>query len=201
MSDIVFGAGSLAAGALLPASARSLIVRSAGLPEGALEADADRWLQDDIPVLVRGEARIIPLAWWGEPGRGYNPYAEPKQIDAFASRVQGAGLHQAGPWTLMDLTAAQPDSIGSYVQSLRAAGASKADAWVYPGDVGVVLVWAGTEEDGNRSLALHLTPVSWVFARGAGGPVPGIDVQWSWHDVIELYAARADLTSRNISGD
>ncbi|MFS2242738.1 hypothetical protein [Microbacterium sp. OR16] len=50
----------------------------------------------------------------------------------------------------------------------------------------MALVWAGSEAEGTRSLALHLVPADWVLDRLAGGPVDAIDVSWSWADVIEL---------------
>lgn len=184
-----FAPTSLQMGALLPADARDLIVRAQALPPGASDATDDAWLAPNVLVLVRGQAKIIPLAWWGAPDHGYNPYAEPAQITSFASHVQGAALHRAGPWSEMDLAADSDDSIGSYRAALRDAEVTRADCWAYSDSQGVVMVWAGSEAAGTRSLALHLVPASWVLGRLAGDPVDAIDVRWSWADVIELARA------------
>lgn len=181
-----FAPEALDVGAILPAEGRDAIIRSAGLPTGALEAEQDGWLTPEIPVLVRGAVKILPVAWRGDPASGYNPYAEPQQITTFASHVQGAGTHRAGPWTLLDLDERRDDSIGSYAEALKAAGATRVDCWVYSDALGLSLVWAGEEQLGTKSLAIHLVPASWVFERGAGEAVTGIDVSWSWADVIDL---------------
>lgn len=186
-----FGTSALEQGALLPADARDLIVRSQAVPPGATDAAGDGWLATNVPVLVRGQARIIPLAWWGAADHGYNPYAEPAQITSFASHVQGAALHRAGPWSEMDLSADSDDSIGSYRAALRDAGATRADCWAYSDSLGVALVWAGSEAEGTRSLGLHLVPAGWVLSRLVGDPVDDVDVGWSWADVIALAGAGA----------
>lgn len=156
-------------------------------PRAPLEMEQDGWLSPGIPVLVRGVVKILPLAWRGDPASGYNPYAEPQQITTFASRVQGTGVHRAGPWTRLDLDERRDDSIGSYADALKAAGATRVDCWVYSDTLGLSLVWAGEEQVGTKSLAIHLVPASWVFERGASEAVTGIDVSWSWADVIELH--------------
>lgn len=115
----VFGPESLTRGALLPGAARDLMISSFALPPGVLDATADGWVSPEVPVLVREPARILPLAWWGAPGRG-----------------------------------------------------------------------AGDEVVGTRSLAAHIVPESWVFEPAARGPVAGIDVRWSWADVVELHRSR-----------
>lgn len=181
-----FNSSTLQLGALLPADARDTIVRAQALPAGVLDAKDDGWLQPNLPVLIRGEVKIIPLAWWGAPNHGYNPYAEPAQIRSFASHVQGAALHRAGPWSELDLAADSDDSIGSYRAALRDAGATRADCWAYSDSLGVVMVWSGSEAEGTRSLALHIVPANWVLDRLASDAVDGIDVRWSWADVIEL---------------
>lgn len=186
-----FAPETVSTGAMLSTNARDAVVRSEGLPEGILEVADSGWLTPDLPVLVRGAAKILPLAWRGDPGSGYNPYAEPKQIASFASRVQGACAHRAGPWTLLDLKTRRDDSIGSYTRALAAAGATRVDAWVFVEQgVGAALVWAGDEQAGTSSVSLHVVPPSWVHERGAEGAVEGIDVRWSWADVVDLAGRR-----------
>ncbi|WP_309066647.1 hypothetical protein [Microbacterium sp.] len=199
-STAAFGPASLVSGAILPARGRDLMLDCGGLPPGATEASGDGWLAPDVPVLVRGDVRILPLAWRGDPSSGYNPYAEPGQLKAFASRMQDAGMHRAGPWAVMDLSERRADSIGSYTEALRSSGATKANRWVFPEGVGVALVWAGDEAAGDWSLAVHVVPASWVSERLVAGPVEGIDVTWSWADVIRLDAARADADASAAAG-
>lgn len=183
-----FGHASLTAGAILPYEGRELLRQPEGLPQGALDAQTDGWLSPDVPILVRGAARIIPLAWLGDPhaeGSG----ATAAEIAAFASKMQSAGMYWAGNWRVLALADRRADSIGSYTGALRAAGATRVDCWTYSEDFGLALVWAGAEDEGTMSLALHVVPVAWVSERFVAKPVRGIDVRWSWKDVIALRAA------------
>lgn len=185
-----FGPASFADGGLLPYEGRTLMQGADGLPPAVLDAEEDGWLSPNNPILVRGLAKILPLAWRGDPHRGYNPYAEPGQIAAFASRMQSAGLHWAGNWRVLDLADRRNDNIGSYTAALRVAGATGVDCWTYSETVGLALVWAGVEDEGTMSLALHVVPASWVSERRVKKAVWDIDVRWSWAEVIALYAAR-----------
>ncbi len=188
MSDsAAFGPASLERGALVPAAGRDLMIRSFLLPPGVLDMKDDGWLTPEIPILVRGEVRIIPVAWVGSPDRAFNPDADTNAIKDFARHLLDTGMYHDGPWEQIDLSAEPVDSIGSYAAALRTSGATKADRFVYVEDhLGVVVVWAGDEGAGNRSVAVHIVPESWVFERSAGGPVEGIDVSWSWAKVIDL---------------
>ncbi len=184
-----FGPASLSAGALLPFEGRTLMRRPEGLPEGALDANKDGWLSPENPILLRGEARILPLAWNGD-GSGVTA----EEIAAFASQMHAAGMYWAGNWRHLDLDDHRADSIGSYTAALRAARATRVDCWTYSEAVGIALVWAGSEDDGTASLAMHVIPVSWVSEPRVAKAVRGIDVRWSWADVIALYAARSRTT-------
>lgn len=186
-----FSSASLRSGAILPFEGRSLLMRGDGLPAAALEAERDGWLGPETPILVRGAARILPLAWRGDPRSGDTPHAEPGAIAQLDHRMQSAGMYWAGPWRVLDLGEARSDSIGSYTAALLAAGAVRVDCWTYSETVGLALVRAGMEDEGTRSLALQLVPVSWVSERRAGKAVRGIDVRWSWAEVIALHAARS----------
>lgn len=187
----VFGPESLTRGALLPATGRDLMISSCALPPGILDATADGWVSPEIPILVRGQARILPLAWWGAPDRGYNPYAEPSDITRFSRRVLDSCMYAAGPWMSIDLSSDAGDSMGSYAAALRASGVTQADRFVYVQDhLGGVVVRAGDEAAGTRSLAVHVVPEGWVFEPAARGPAAGIDVRWSWADVIDLHRSR-----------
>ena len=181
-----FGPSSVTEGALLPFEGRSLMTDAGGLPPAALEAQGDGWLSPENPVLVRGEATILPLAWRGRPdGAG----VDPEEISTFASQMQNAGMYWAGSWRVLPLDDTRSDSIGSYTAALREAGATQVDCWTYSETTGLALVTAGDEDAGTLSLALHVVPVSWVSERWIGKPVRGIDVRWSWDDVVALRSA------------
>ena len=191
-----FGPHSVSAGALLPYEGRTFITRSDRLPSAALDAEEDGWLSPNNPVLVRGLARILPLAWRGEPQAGHGSGVSPEEIAAMASQMQSFGSHWAGPWRVLDLADDRSDSIGLYTAALLAGGATRVDCWTYSKSVGLALVWAGAEDEGTMSLALHVVPVSWVSERPSwvserrSKAVHGIDVRWSWTDVVALYAER-----------
>jgi hypothetical protein len=142
-------------------------------------------------VLVRGRAIILPLAWRGDPTGDGGDGVSSEEIEAFASQMQAAGMQWAGPWRAPDLNGTRRDSIGSYLTALRDAGATRADWWTYTETVGLALVWAGGDEQGTRSLALHVVPASWVSEPRAGKPVEGIDIRWSWAEVSALYSERS----------
>ncbi|WP_200872919.1 hypothetical protein [Microbacterium sp. CH12i] len=178
-----FGPASLTAGSLLPFEGRTLMQGPEGLPSAVLDAEQDGWVSPNNPILVRGLAKILPLAWWGD-GSG----VKPEEIAAFASQMQAAGMQWAGNWRVLDITERRDDSIGSYSGALRAAGATLVDCWTYSQTIGVALVWAGAADDATRSLALHVVPVGWVSERLAKKPLKGIDVRWSWAEVVTLFA-------------
>jgi len=179
-----FGPASLTTGALLPYEGRTLLKRPEGLPAGGLDARADGWVTPDVPVLVRGQVRILPLAWSGTE-------VPTEAIDAFASQMQAAGMHWAGNWRMLSLTEDRTDSIGSYVAALRASGATRVDCWTYTETVGIALVWG--DDDGSTSLAWHIVPVSWVSEPRVGKPVKQrIDIRWSWDEVVALRTAAFD---------
>ncbi len=189
-----FGSESLSAGAMLPFEGRTLMLGPDGLPAGVLEAERDGWISPNNPILVRGSVlvpgsvKILPLAWRGDPRSGSNPGVSSSEIATFASRMQSAGMYWAGPWRVLDLDARSSDSIGSYTAALRSAGATHVDCWTYSEAIGLSLIWAGDEDAGTMSLALHVVPASWVSVARAKKPVPGVDVLWSWADVIALRA-------------
>lgn len=184
MATDPFGADAPRIGAILPTEGRDVIIGSHVFPPGVMEASADGWLAPGVPVLVRGEARILPLAWHGAPGT-YNPYADASQIKSFALHVQGAAVHRAGPWSQMELSATS-GSIGSYAGALRVAAATRVDCWLYSDETAVVMVWAGVEAEGTASLAVHVVPAAWVSERLNAESVEGVDVRWDWTDVVAL---------------
>lgn len=182
---VSFGPGSVVSGALLPYAGRTALRSPDGPPTGALDAAADGWAAPSVPVLVRGAARIVPLAWWG--GSDAVPRGiRREEFDAFAAQLQAAGEQWAGTWRVLDLTEVRTDSMGSYTAALRASEATRADVWIMSEQTGLALVWAGAAEEGTLSLALHIVPSSWVSESCAMKPVRGIDVAWSWSDVVAL---------------
>lgn len=201
-----FGPGTLLTGATLPVDGLQVLRRPDGPPPAALDAVHDGWAAPDVPVLVRGRghrpARILPLAWGGDPlSNRRAPDATPSQIAELASQMQATCMYWAGPWRVLDIEDRRPDSIGSYTAALRTAGATKTWCWTWSEDVGLALVRTDDEDSGPVSLALHIVPRSWVSEQPTWAskrlardwrPVPGIDVRWSWADVIALHAERRD---------
>lgn len=186
-----FAPDAVVRGALLPDEGRALLLTPQGLRAEALAAETDRWLSANNPVLVRGAARILPLAWRGDPSRE-DSSASPEEIAAFASQVTDLGFYLTGGWRSLDeLEQHHGDSLASYAEALRAAGATAARVWTLSETLGMALVWAGSDDAGDASLAVHLVPASWVSERyGGAKPVAGIDVRWTWADVVALADAR-----------
>ncbi|MFT3796926.1 hypothetical protein [Microbacterium sp.] len=191
-----FGPDSVAAGSLLPFEGRTLITRADGLPPAVLDAERDGWLSPENPILVRGQARILPLAWRADPAGGGGTGVSPEEIAAFASAMHSAGMYWAGSGNVPDLDERRSDSLGSYLAALRASGATRVHWWTYSEATGIALVWAGAEAEGTMSLALHVVPAGWVSEPRAGTPVSGIDLRWSWADVVMLFAGRDQAADR-----
>ena len=189
-ATVSFGPASVSEGSILPYEGRAMLLSPHGLPPGALDVRADGWLSPDVPILVRGLARIIPLAWSGDPQSGHGRAVTAEDIAAFASRVQAAGEQWAGIWRVLALEDDRTDSIGSYTAALRQSGATHADCWTYSETVGVALVRAGSDREGTGSLALHIVPAGWVSEPRAGKPVRDVDVSWTWGDVVALFETR-----------
>ena len=177
-------------GALLPSDARDLIVQHHGLLPGATEPTEDGWLAENVPVLVRGEAKVIPLTWRGDVDRGWNPYAD-DDIRTFVSRVRDSIIDAAGPATSVDLTdTSEPvDSTGSYRQALQNSRADRAEWWRFDDGTTVALVWTR----GWPAVALHVVPASWLDESLATDPIPDLDLRWSWKQVVELDNLTIDL--------
>lgn len=196
-----FGPASRIAGGILPYEGRALVRRSEGLWAEALGADEDAWLSPDNPVLVRGQARILPLAWRGDPTSGRADGVTSDEIAELATQMEGSGYFWARSGrTLDELEQHRGDSNASYAAALRAAGVTKATFWTISGTVGIALVWAGSEDAGTESLALHVVPASWISETFVAKAVKGIDVSWSWSDVIDLYSALVGADSPGAPG-
>ncbi|MFS2242737.1 hypothetical protein [Microbacterium sp. OR16] len=185
-------------GALLPSDARDLIVQHHGLPPGATTAAEDGWLAENAPVLVRGEAKIIPLIWLGYPDRGWNPYADDDDMRAFVSRVRASIIDAAGPARSVDLadTLDPIDSTGSYRQALRKSRVDRAEWWALADATAIALVWMR----GFASVAVHVIPATWVDETLSTEPAADIDLWWSWKQVIELDHLLEDWTDRPSTG-
>lgn len=190
---IAFGPASLLEGGLLPFEARSAVMSPQGLHAEALELKQDGWLPPDVPVLVRGAARIVPLAWSGADGSGGESAVSTEEMIAFASQMDGACSYWARHRiSLSQLDEAQMNSVASYAEALRTVGITRGSFWAFSKTIGLALIWAGDEVTGTISLAFHVVPTSWVSELCAEKPARDLDLRWSWADVIELYRTRAD---------
>jgi hypothetical protein len=187
-ANSAFGPASLRDGALLPWQGRVALQAYDGLQQEALEEQEDGWVTPFNPVLVRGAARILPLAWRGDVASGHGTAVVSGEIDELVSQMRDAGLYWGGNWSDLDwLQEAKKNSVASYVSALLDAGATRGNFWGLRGDIALGLIWAGEEAEGTMSLALHVVPTSWAVRRYAEKPVAGIDLRWSWAEVIELY--------------
>ncbi|MGF6823675.1 hypothetical protein M2317_002595 [Microbacterium sp. ZKA21] len=198
--EAAFGPASVVAGAILPYEGRSRVRRADGPWEDALSIAEDGWLPPSVPVLVRGDARILPLAWLGDPQSGSRGVTA-EEIAEFATQMEGSGYYWARSGsTLAELDEHRGDSIASYARALGQAAATKATFWTVSTTVGIGLVRAGDEETGTASLALHIVPASWVSETRATKPVRGIDIGWSWSEVVDLHKARVGDEASGVAG-
>lgn len=182
-------------GAVLPVNGATIVgAVDSWLAARASTADAsDRWLTDTVPLLSRGEARIIPLFW--EPKDSPLNLAERQDLrDRSSNLWKGIGSacrYRYGNQIGIDLP---PDSEpqGDYAAVLARTGARRADWWGVGTSAALVLVVYGDPRPAPKSaLALQVVPFGWVSARRPTPikKMPALDLSWSWSDVVELASA------------
>ncbi|MFS0868095.1 hypothetical protein AB3M83_12280 [Microbacterium sp. 179-B 1A2 NHS] len=142
-------------------------------------------VESPVTVLDRGPLRILPLAAQGGDPRsaGRDPHEERRRMKDLADRVRDAFAQHEGSPIDVELGRHGDDRVAAYAASLRAAGATRATWWEFD-SLGVVLVWAGSETIGDLTLAVHITPVSWVSERQTKPGGGSIDVAWSREELV-----------------
>ncbi|MFT4262160.1 MAG: hypothetical protein QM572_02150 [Nocardioides sp.] len=153
---------------------------------------------DDLPTLVRGEVRIIPLGWLAaSEGDDARP-----RFTALWTEARDAFTARAGWGRSVQLDGEAPGPSG-YAGSLAESGAYRADWWGLgrvPEESAVVLVCA-LDPEGSRSVCLQVVPIDWLRWRPASKrkrptTVPETDLRWTWADVVRLYESREDTTDQ-----
>lgn len=188
-ANSAFGPASLRDGALLPWQGHVALRAYDGLQQEALDVQEDGWVTPFNPILVRGAARILPLAWRGDVASGHGAAVVPGEIDEFVSQMQFTGMHWAGRWADFDWLqkVQKKNTVASYAAALLDSGVTQGNFWDFTQDIGLGLIWAGEEAEGTMSLAFHVVPATWVFEYAREKPVRDLDLRWSWAEVIELY--------------
>lgn len=204
--------GAIETGALISFSGDTLVASGDGIV-AAIESrltsrtasndGRDRWLTDAVPVLARGAAEIVPLAWVPpHQGRGDGrDRTLGDRVDELWSAVRGACWYRHGEQIGIDLP---PDDgrASPYASELVRTGARRADWWEF-GDWAVVLVVYGEPIPAPLSLiAVHVVPVGWVSERRRTPPkkMPTLDLEWSWGDVV-AFARTADADAADNLAD
>lgn len=150
----------------------------------------DRWLMKGVPILSRGDAWVVALTW--EPPLPDADATERRELSARSDElwmaVRSVCSHRYGNQIGVDLSARTGRATG-YAAALLRTGARRADWWA-SGQSAVVLVVYGDSLPAPKSAtALHVVPIGWVSERRPTRKLPRIDVEWSWVDVVALYAA------------
>lgn len=186
-----FAAESIRAGAALPVSGETIVstverrlTRSASVTEGS-----DQWLAEDIPLLSRGGAWIVPLSW--EPPEPADDASEQERVKAAADElwlaVRSSCSHRGGNQIAVDL-AAPSGQRRSYAAELTRTGARRADWWGFGESALVLVVYGEPLPAPKRLMAVHVVPIGWVSDRRPK-EMPPTDLSWSWADVVDLAQA------------
>lgn len=141
----------------------------------------------DLPVIVRGGARIVPLAMQADPtSSGRDPREERHRMQVLAAGIRNACDQRGGTSIRFDLEQVGDGPVAAYAAALRAAGAAQADWWVFDSAHGAALVQTGSADDGDLALALHLVPADWVHQRRAepATATDEVDLRWTWADLF-----------------
>ena len=136
-----------------------------------------------IPLVTRGDARIVPLAAQLGTPTG-DPREQRHRMRLLADGIDGACEYRAGRGIRIDLARTGDDEVAAYTAALREANTTEATWWEIDQAHGVTLVWTGDENRGDLTLALHAVPISWVSERRTRPAARWIDVRWDPTDVV-----------------
>lgn len=193
---MAFGPDSVRTGAVISFSGEKLIMTGEGIVRAiearltgpALTPDrTDQRLANNVPLLSRGGAWIVPLSW--EPLQSDGDASERDTLGERANElwidIRSSCSYRHGNPIAIDLSPEAGQS-GRYVSELVRGGARRADWWEF-GQSAVVLVVHGEPlPDPKTMIAVHVVPIGWVSTRRPAKKIPRLDLSWSWADVVEF---------------
>lgn len=184
---------SIENGAVISHSADSLVASGEGIV-AAIESrladpsasigGSDQWLTDDVPVLCRGSAWIVPLAWVPDHPEGDDQVLRSRVNELWAA-VRAACEYRHGAQIGIDLDGSNASGT-PYAAELIRTGARRADWWESEGSAIVLVVYGDPIPAPVRLMAVHVVPIGWVSQRRptAAKKMPTLDLAWSWTDVV-----------------
>ena len=154
-------------------------------------------LDGAVPVIDRGPAWIVPLAW--VPKSPHAPAADGHELGRAAgelwSAVRSACGYRHGEGLGIPLDAETVERAG-YASELVRTGVRRADWWSFGDAAGVLAVYGEPLPAPLSRVALHIVPIAWVADRSPRSAkatkVPRLE--WSWADAV---AVAEDLCDRN----
>lgn len=203
-----FAPDSVRTGAVISFSAEKLIVSGEGIvravedrltDSGAAGVRSDQWLADNVPLLSRGEAWIVPLSW--EPRETDAGVSERQKLRDRANElwidVRSSCSYRQGNQIAIDLSA--DGESGPYASELLRTGVRRADWWEF-GSFAIVLVVHGEPLPAPKTMvAVHVVPSGWVSMRRPAKKIPRLDLSWSWADVVEFARREASAPADNLA--
>lgn len=182
-----FGDESLMRGGIVPLSGARVahLVASHASSVKSDDEHRDRWITEDLPLLSRGHVQIVPLSW--EPDGSSLSEEHRHELADESNRmwlaIRNWCSHEFGEPVAVDLSSGQDR--GSYATALVRSGTRRANWWD-TGDTALVLVLSGDPSGSAESMSIHIVPVGWVSQARPAKKVAGVDLSWSWADVVEL---------------
>lgn len=186
-ASIETGAVISYSGDTLVADGESIVAAVASRLTGpAASVHGDEWLTDAVPVLARGDAWIVPLAWVPDH-LGRDDPRDPALRDRIGDlwrAVWSACEHRHGNGIAIDLDGATPAL--PYAAELLRTGARRADWWEFAAWAVVLVVYGDPIPAPVRLMAVQVVPVGWVSEARRTAPkrMPHLDLAWSWADVV-----------------
>ncbi|MDN3497328.1 hypothetical protein QL996_15420 [Planococcus sp. APC 4015] len=184
---------SIESGAVISFSADFLVATGDGVV-AAIESrlsgpsasicDGDRWLTDAVPVLCRGSAWIVPLAWIPDHP-DHDARVLRGRVNELWSAVRAACEYRHGAQIGIDLDESDAPET-PYAAELVRTGARRADWWEADDSAIVLVVYGDPIPAPIRRMAVHVVPIGWVSSRRptAAKKMPTLDLAWSWTDVV-----------------
>jgi len=150
-----------------------------------------------LPVIERGEVRIVPLAEIHDPLPGQDgPDDFPARASTLWMRTRSALEYRFGMPVGVDLQ----DGANPYLRELARTGVQVAHCWILDARALLLVAEGPPPPAPTNRLALHVVPSGWVSTRRPARRIPAVDLSWDWPDASGAAAPEDRRSGDRASG-